>query len=137
MDSSTITRRDAVQPNVVYSAKDAPEFHWPDLASEGLYPQNRKSDGAVRNLALAILLQAFRDIVAPKKASNKEWAVWRQDAAEWFLDEEDGPGSLQWVCDILEMHPRQLRQWLKSYRHSNHAAKKEMAKRLVRFQIPH
>ena len=43
------------------------------LESEGLYPQARKADPSLRNLALGILLQAFRDIVAPKKTSNKEW----------------------------------------------------------------
>ena len=33
------------------------------LESEGLYPQTRKPDPSLLNLALGILLQAFRDIV--------------------------------------------------------------------------
>ena len=54
------------------------------LESEGLYPQTKKPDPSLRNLALGILLQAFRDIVSPKKVSNKEWELWRQDALGWF-----------------------------------------------------
>ena len=45
------------------------------LESEGLYPQKKKPDPSMRNLALGILLQAFRDIVSPKKVSNKEWEL--------------------------------------------------------------
>ncbi|MFQ5930690.1 MAG: hypothetical protein ACE5MK_13440 [Acidobacteriota bacterium] len=107
------------------------------LESEGLYPQTKKPDPSLRNLALGILLQAFRDIVSPKKASNKEWELWRQDAIEWFYATETHPGSLLWVCEILEMDPKELRQWLRDYRRSNRDRRKEMAKKLVRFQIRH
>ena len=55
----------------------------------------------MRNLALGILLQAFRDVVSPKKTSNKEWEVWRKDALEWFNSNENHPGSLFWVCEVL------------------------------------
>ncbi|MDA2929818.1 hypothetical protein MYX84_07725 [Acidobacteria bacterium AH-259-O06] len=107
------------------------------LESEGLYPQTKKPDPSLRNLALGILLQAFRDIVSPKKASNKEWKVWRQDALEWFYSTETHPGSLLWVCEILEIDPKELRQWLRDYRCSNSDRRKEMAKKLIRFQIRH
>ncbi|MBI4447282.1 MAG: hypothetical protein HY645_15425 [Acidobacteria bacterium] len=107
------------------------------IESEGLYPQTRKPDPSLRNLALGILLQAFRDIVAPKKSSNKEWEIWRQDALEWFFSKEDHPGSFQWVCEVLEMSPRDLRRWLHTYKHSDRAHKKEMARKLIRFQIRH
>ena len=105
------------------------------LESEGLYPQKKKPDPSMRNLALGILLQAFRDIVSPKKVSNKEWELWRQDAQEWFFSNEAHPGSLLWVCEVLEMSQRDLRGWLQEYRRSNYNRKKEMAKKLIRFQI--
>lgn len=107
------------------------------LESEGLYPQTKKPEPSLRNLALGILLQAFRDIVAPKKSSNKEWELWRQDAMEWFYSEETHPGSFCWVCDVLEMNPRELRQWLQAYKKSDSSRKKEMARKLIRFQIRH
>lgn len=109
----------------------------PVMESEGLYPQTKKADSSLRNLALGILLQAFRDIVAPKKASVKEWEAWRTDALEWFLSEEARPGSFYWVCEVLEMRPEELRDWLQRYRRSNRDRKKEMAQKLVRFQIRH
>ena len=107
------------------------------LESEGLYPQIKKPDPPLRNLALGILLQAFRDIVSPKKASNKEWELWRQDAIEWFGSDETHPGSLLWVCEVLEMSPRDLRTWLHDYKSSNGHRRREMARKLIRFQIRH
>ena len=107
------------------------------LESDGLYPQTKKPDSSLRNLALGILLQALRDIVAPKKASNKEWEIWRQDALEWFFSEECYPGSFYWVCEVLEMKPKDLRTWLHTYKKSGQERKREMAKKLVRFQIRH
>ncbi|RPI29264.1 MAG: hypothetical protein EHM61_02220 [Acidobacteria bacterium] len=105
--------------------------------SDGLYPQTKKSDSSVRNLALAILLQAFRDVIAPRKSSNKEWALWRRDAMDWFFADESYPGSFHWVCEILQMNSEELRMWLRTYKRSNRINKKEMVKRLIRFQIPH
>ena len=107
------------------------------LESEGLYPQTKKPDPSLRNLALGILLQAFRDIVAPKKSSNKEWELWRQDALDWFYAEENHPGSFLWVCEVLEINHRELREWLEIYKNSDGNQKKEMARKLIRFQIRH
>ena len=107
------------------------------LESEGLYPQKKKPDPSMRNLALGILLQAFRDIVSPKKTSNKDWKSWRQDAVDWFYSNTTHPGSLLWVCEVLEMNQKDLRGWLQDYRRSDHNRRKEMAKKLIRFQIRH
>ena len=107
------------------------------LESSGLYPQTKKPDPSLRNLALGILLQAFRDIVAPKKASNQEWELWREDALEWFYSDENHPGSFSWVCEVLEMNRRELRAWLQDYKTSDEEQQKEMARKLVRFQIRH
>lgn len=107
------------------------------IESEGLYPKARRLDPSLRNLALGILLQAFRDIVAPKKSSNSEWEAWRQDAVEWFFSEERHAGSFRWVCEVLETSPHDLRQWLHNYEHSDRRRKREMARKLTRFQIRH
>lgn len=123
--------------NLVYSIKKDDGLKNGRLISEGLYPQTKKSDSSVRNLALAILLQAFRDVIAPRKSSNKEWALWRKDAMDWFFASECYPGSFFWVCEILQMNSEELRLWLRTYKRSNRTNKKEMVKRLIRFQIPH
>ncbi len=107
------------------------------IESEGLYPQTKKPDPSLRNLALGILLQAFRDIVAPKKSSNKEWEIWRNDALEWFFTDENHPGSFCWVCEVLALNPKELREWLHVYKRSDHNVRKEMARKLTRFQIRH
>jgi hypothetical protein len=86
---------------------------------------------------MGILLQAFRDIVAPKKTTNKEWALWQQDALEWFRSDELHAGSFLWVCEVLEARPASFREWLRTYKSSAPADKKEMARKLTRFQIRH
>ena len=107
------------------------------LESDGLYPQTKKPDASLRNLALGILLQALRDIVSPKKNSNKEWKLWRKDAIDWFYSGDTHPGSLTWVCEVLEMNPKELKVWLHRYQRSGNHRKKEMARKLIRFQIRH
>jgi len=106
------------------------------IESEGLYPQPKRPDPSLRNLAIGILLQAFRDIVAPK-ATNSEWQLWQQDALDWFASDEYYPGSFAWVCEVLQAKPKDFRQWLQDYKHSDPATKREMARKLVRFQIRH
>ena len=107
------------------------------LESAGLYPREHRPESSLRNLSLGILLQAFRDVVAPKKSSNKEWRLWRQDALDWFASEESYPGSFQWVCEVLEMNQRELRQWLEIYLLSGKDRQRELARKLTRFQIRH
>ena len=107
------------------------------LESEGLYPQTKKPDPSLRNLALGILLQALRDVVSPKKSLNKEWNFWRKDALDWFHSDEPHPGSLLWVCEVLEVNPKNLRDWLRHYQRSGYNRRKEISKKLVRFQILH
>ena len=107
------------------------------LESAGRNPREHRPESSLRNLSLGILLQAFRDVVAPKKSSNKEWRLWRQDALDWFASEESYPGSFQWVCEVLEMNQRELRQWLEAYLLSDEDRQREMARKLTRFQIRH
>jgi len=107
------------------------------LQSTGLYPCEHKPDSSLRNLSLSILLQAFRDVVAPKKTSNKEWRLWREDALDWFASEANYPGSLQWVCEVLGISQKDLREWVEVYLLSDEERQKAMAQKLTRFQIRH
>ncbi len=104
------------------------------LADESLYPQARAWDKNSKNLALAILIQAFRDIVSPNR-SSREWRFWEQDALQWFAAAEDYPGSFQWVCGILDLNSSRLRRWIDSYRQSGAGRRRKMARKLIRFRF--
>jgi hypothetical protein len=104
------------------------------LAVESLYPQARARDRNSKNLALAILIQAFRDVVSPVR-SSREWRFWEQDALQWFAALEDHPGSFQWICGILDLNSSELRRWLDSYRHSGTGRRRKMARKLIRFRF--
>lgn len=53
----------------------------------------------------AVLVQAIRDCDDPKKNE-------REAAREWFFnDEQDGVGSLRWICSHLDISAEHLR-WL-------------------------
>lgn len=91
----------------------------------------------VRKLALGILLQAFRDIVTPRESSGEDWKSWQDDAVEWFEAEDRDPGSLHWVCEILRVNPYGFRTWLRDYQCCDESKRREWARRLVRFHIPH
>lgn len=104
------------------------------LASEGLYPPIRKVDRASKNLALAILYQAFRDVVSPNRAA-REWELWRRDAGKWFSAVEKHPGSFRWVCDILEMDSTELLRWIDSYKESGTGQQRDLARKLIRFRF--
>ena len=104
------------------------------LADESLYPQARAWDRNSKALALAILNQAFRDVVSPNR-SSRDWETWEQDALQWFAASEDHPGSFQWVCGVLDLDSSQLRAWLDSYRGSGTGRRREMARKLIRFRF--
>lgn len=68
-------------------------------ASEGIYPETESLNAAVRRLAVGILRRAFLDLVP----SSREPKMWQRDALKWFFSDDTHPGSLHWVCAILEM----------------------------------
>ena len=110
------------------------------LVSERLYPQRKGPDLPIRNLALGILLQALRDIVAQSKSGEGRkgsWNTWYRDALAWFLSEEATPGSFFWVCEVLNTSPRKLREWLLIYQQSDRKHREELFSNLSRFQIRH
>ena len=105
-------------------------------SSAPLYPESRSYDAASRKLALGILLQAFRDIISPRRSTWKKDEDWQADALDWFQSDEDYPGSFTWVCHHLHVESSQLRGWLDRYLNGSRKEKKRMAQKLVRFQIP-
>ena len=104
------------------------------LESNGLYPQVKTPDRPTRNLALAILNQAFRDIVSPNRASQ-EWKTWKRDAARWFSSDDVDLGSFHWVCGVLEIDSLKLRDWLETYCTGGLKRRKEITRKLLRFRI--
>ena len=107
------------------------------LASEGLYGASRVSASFPRNLALAVLLQAFRDAIPPKRSSDRNGNTWQQDALEWFFISETRPGSFHWICAILQLEPWTLRRWLLTYQRSNSTRKAKMATELFHYFKAH
>lgn len=105
------------------------------FAFEPIYPRCRIYDPPTRKLVLAILLQAFRDIVSPRKYNWKKDEDWHADAMEWFYGEQDHPGSFPWVCHHLSIDPSLLRDWVARYDKGDRIQKRRMARNLVRFQI--
>lgn len=80
------------------------------LSSAGLYPPSKRADVLTRKLALGILLQALRDVTCHSTKREKE--QWRQDALEWFASHDVGPGSLDWVCSVLQIEAARFRDWV-------------------------
>jgi hypothetical protein len=59
--------------------------------------------------------QALQDMFINEGYSSGELDACGQDAVEWFLSDTTDPGSLVWVCDILQIQPWMLRKWLSTY----------------------
>ncbi len=100
-----------------------------ELRTEGLYPKSRRANPTIRRLALSILVQALRDVMAkPKRTGETEF--WRGDALDWFAEADYYPGGLLWVCDVLERDPREVQAWVEEYKHAEMERRKELAKRV-------
>ena len=92
----------------------------------------------VRRLAIAILIQAFRDIAMEGRDDiSDELAGWREDARSWFRSMAWEPGSLKWVCSILHLDDQRLREWHSDYQSSKQDTQVAMVKNLRRMQIPY
>lgn len=97
-----------------------------------------RKDRAIQNLALAILIQAFRDLLSSNsKLPKEERLEIQEDALSWFYSQNRTPGSLEWVGDIIDINPDVLRQWLSHYRQSDQESQHEMAQPIRRMQLTH
>ena len=104
--------------------------------SKGLCSTGEPLDPSVRKLARAILRQAVRDMLIHEDSPIGISGGWEKDAAEWFFSDETDPGSLTWVCDILQLQPWMLRQWLSVYYQSHHQKRELMVMELFRSLRP-
>ncbi len=100
--------------------------------STGLYSTKEQLDPSVRKLARAILRQAVRDMLMQPDSASGESNGWEKDAAQWFFSDETDPGSLTWVCEILQLKPWMLRQWLSVYHQSHYQKREQMVMELFR-----
>ena len=104
--------------------------------STGLYSTKEPLDPSVQKLARAILRQAVRDMLMHQETQSGESDGWRKDAAQWFFSDKTDPGSLTWVCEILQLQPWMLRQWLSVYHQSHHQRREHMVMELYRSLRP-
>jgi RNA recognition motif-containing protein len=104
--------------------------------SEESYPTKEPLDLPVRKFAWAIMRQALQDMFINESSSSEESDAREQDAAEWFLSDTTDPGSLTWVCDILQIQPWMLRKWLSMYHQRNRQQREPMVRELFRSLRP-
>lgn len=102
------------------------------LSQEQFYPPTRRARAELVRLALGILMQAFRDVLSHHRSNR----AWHKDALEWFFSEEERTGSLWWVCQILELEPEAIRNWLRMYFGSEPRRRRELAHSILSFRLP-
>ena len=106
------------------------------LASQGLDGHQKGPEAAVRKLALAILLQALRDLLASSKSgkeNRQNWEEWQKDALHWFLCEKTTPGSFYWVCEVSHIGSWRILKGLRIRRDRKQL--EEVVRKLSEFQI--
>ena len=108
------------------------------LVSSQPYRRTGGLEASIRKLAVAILLQALRDLLTPSKSgkeNRKNWEKWQQDALHWFFSEESTPGSFYWVCDVLNIGSWRILEGLRAYQRCDSEQLKELVSKLSQFQI--
>lgn len=73
------------------------------------YPRAAHDNSNLQSLARAILAQAFWDALAPPRHKYEHF---RDDALEWFSSSERSPGSFHWICTVLHIDSKPLRNWV-------------------------
>lgn len=102
------------------------------LSSEGLFPQNKRPERELINLAMGILTQAVRDLISPQKKIEKDWEVWQRDSMHWFFSEDQHVGSFRWVCEMIGADPRRMRVWVQGLQRLDRKQKKAIILSLIR-----
>jgi hypothetical protein len=114
------------------------QVKYPILVSSQLYRRTKGPEAAIRKLAVAILLQALRDLWTPSRSGRENrtnWEKWQQDALHWFFSEEKAPGSFYWVCGLLKIGSGRIREVLRSYQRCDREQLKGLSSKLSKFQI--
>ena len=78
------------------------------IRSEGLFPVRRKVDPGLVRLAAAMLTQAIRDLLNPKRKLEPNWKEWLADSRSWFNSRVLEPGSFHWVCQVIWLTPEMV-----------------------------
>ncbi len=105
---------------------------------QGPYGREKGLEPSVKRLALAILIQALRDLLAPSKCgkeNRRNWEGWQRDAQEWFFSEGTTPGSFYWVCEVLNIGSWRILKGLRIYQRRDRKQLEEVARKLSEFQI--
>ena len=102
------------------------------LRSERLFPQNRRPERELINLAMGILTQAVRDLISPQRKVEKDWEDWQADSRAWFASPEQDTGSFLWVCDVIGAEPEKMREWVGGLDSLDRRKKKAMILSLIR-----
>jgi len=104
-------------------------------ASTGLYGRKVNVDRSTKRLATAILAQALRDALSTSGLGTQQVVGgWRRDALKWFVSDEEDPGSLRWVCRIVEMNVDDIRQWVVDHTSDTDKERKKWRRRLGRWR---
>jgi hypothetical protein len=70
-------------------------------------------DRSTQSLAVAILTQALRDVLSTEEFGAKQVAGgWQRDALQWFASDEEHPGSLRWVSEVVDIRVEDIRNWI-------------------------
>lgn len=114
----------------------APGMQTPRLTNVGLDQSVEGPERPIRDLAFGILLEALRDLPDLTKRSSREGSEnWKEDAREWIFSEETDPGSLYWVCGVLNISSVALREELRLLQCADRKCREELIEKLSRFQI--
>ena len=114
------------------------QVKYPHLVSSQPYRRTRGPETAIRKLAVAILMQALRDLLTSSrsgKEKRRNWEQWQQDALHWFFSEEKAPGSFYWVCDIINIGSWRILEVLRSYQRYDREQMKGLMSKLSELQI--
>jgi len=112
------------------------QVEYPKLVSSQPYRRTKGPEASIRKLAVAILLQALRDLLTPSRSGKENrtnWEKWQQDALHWFFSEEKAPGSFYWVCEVLNIGSWRILKGLRIRR--DRKQREEVVRKLSEFQI--
>jgi len=82
-----------------------------------------------------MLAQALRDAVSITKVKSQSKQVrWQEDALRWFFSEEDSPGSLRWVSEVVDIDVDNVRDWVELHAKGSAEMRKKWQGKLSRWR---
>ena len=75
--------------------------------------RNPTIDRPMRRLAAAVLAQALKDALGVGGGGPRSQdSSWQRDALSWFASDEDSPGSMRWVSEVVDIDAESIRKWV-------------------------